>query len=314
MFATAWPLVARAQPSKVWRVGYLSSAFTPLKSPGDAVIFEAFPQQMNDLGYVEGKNLIIEARYAEGQFDRLPAFATELVSLPCDVIVAVATPAIAAAQRATSTIPIVMSPSTDPIGSGFVKSFARPGGNITGVANLYGDMTAKSVELLHTILPDAKKIAVLMSSNPTHPSLYEVARAAAQSLGLSTIPIVAPTPADRDRAFQDIVKENCDALFVLADPATTDIPPLAAKFKIPSIYQISFLVDAGGLASYGANLPAMLSKAAQYVDKIFKGADPANLPVEQPTKFEFVLNLKTAKELGMTIPESIVARADKVIE
>jgi hypothetical protein len=197
--AAVWPLMAGAQQTKVWRVGYLSSAFTPLKSFGDAVILEAFHQQMNDLGYVEGKNLIIEARYAEGQFDRLPAFATELVPLRCDVIVAVATPAIAAAQRATSTIPIVMSPSTDPIGSGFVKSFARPGGNITGVANLYGDMTAKSVELLHTILPDAKKIAVLMSSNPTHPPLYEVARAAAQSLGLSTIPIVAPTPADRDR-------------------------------------------------------------------------------------------------------------------
>ena len=312
--AAVWPIVARAQQNKVWRVGYLSSAFTPLKSPGDAVIFEAFRQQMNDLGYVEGKNLIIEARYAEGQFDRLPAFATELVSLPCDVIVAVATPAIAAAQRATSTIPIVMSPSTDPIGSGFVKSFARPGGNITGVANLYGDMTAKSVELLHTILPDAKKIAVLMSSNPTHPPLYEVTRAAAQSLGLSTIPIVAPTPADRDRAFQDIVKENCDALFVLADPATTDIPPLAAKFKIPSIYQISFLVDAGGLASYGANLPAMLSKAAQYVDKIFKGDDPANLPVEQPTTFEFVLNLKTSRALGLSIPETVILRADRLVE
>jgi putative ABC transport system substrate-binding protein len=207
-----------------------------------------------------------------------------------------------------------MSPATDPIGSGFVKSFARPGGNITGVANLYGDMTAKSVELLHTILPDAKKIAVLMSTNPTHLPLYEVARAAAQSLGLSTIPIVAPTPADFDHAFEDIVKENCNALLVLADPAKEPIPLLAAKFKIPSIYQISGLVDSGGLASYGANLTAMFSKAAQYVDKIFKGGNPADLPVEQPTRFEFVLNLKTAKSLGISVPESVLLRADRIVE
>ena len=175
--AAAWPLTAGAQQTKVWRVGYLSPAFPPDKSPGDAAVFEAFRGKMNDLGYVEGKNLIIEVRYAEGQSDRLPALANELVSLPCDLIVAFATPAIAAAQRATSTIPIVMSPSTDPIGSGFIKSFAHPAGNITGVANLYGDMTAKTVELLHAILPGAKKIAVLMSSNPTHPPLYDVIRA-----------------------------------------------------------------------------------------------------------------------------------------
>lgn len=310
----AWPLVVRAQQSKTWRVGYLSPAFSPLNNSVDAAVFEAFRQQMRNLGYFEGKNLIIEGRYAEGHFDRLPAFANELVSLSCDVIVAVATPAIAAAQRATSTIPIVMSPSTDPIGSGFVKSLARPGGNITGVANLYGDVTPKSVEFLHAVLPNAKKIAVLLSSNPTHPPLYEIAQATAQSLGLFTVRVVAPTAADLDRAFQDIAKGNCDALFVLADPMRPAIITLATEYKIPSVYQISLFVDAGGLASYGANLPAMFSLAATYVDKILKGSNPAELPVEQPTRFEYVLNLKAGKSLGVSIPENIIHQADRVIE
>ena len=182
--AAAWPVATLAQQSKIWRVGYLTSG-----SMSNAT-FNAFRQELGNLDYVEGKNLIIEVRIAEGYFDRLRAFAAELVSFPCDVIVAVATPAIAAAQRVTSTIPIVMSPSTDPIGSGFVKSFAHPGGNITGIANMFGDMTAKSVEILHEALPNAKKIAVLMSSNPTHPPLYEVAHDAAQLLGLSTVPVL----------------------------------------------------------------------------------------------------------------------------
>jgi putative ABC transport system substrate-binding protein len=312
--AAAWPLMARAQSSKVWRVGFLTPAFPPLKSPGDAAAFDAFRQELSNLGYVEGKNLIIEGRWTEGQIDRLPAFANELVSLPCDAIVANGMAAIAAAQRATSTIPIIMAPSTDPVGAGFVKSLAHPGGNITGVANVSSDVTAKSVELLHTILPDGKKIAVLMSPNPTHPPLYEVTRVAAQSFGLSTVPVLAQTPADLDRAFQEIVKENCDALFVLADTPRPTIMSLAATYKIPALYQYSLLVDAGGLASYGADVIPMFSKAAQYVDKIFKGADPANLPAEQPSKFEFVLNLKAAKALGLTIPDSILARADKVID
>jgi putative ABC transport system substrate-binding protein len=314
--AAAWPMVVRAQQQtdKVWRVGYLSSVFSPSESAEAAVVFEAFRQRMKDLGYIEGKNLIIEARFAEGKWDRLPALASELVSLQCNVIVAIATPAIAAAQRATSTIPIVMSPSTDPVGSGFVKSFSHPGGNITGVANLYGDMTAKSFELLHVVLPEAKKIAVLMSANPTHPPLYERAREAAESLGLSAVRILALTPDDLERAFSDMIREKCDALFVLGDPIRPAIVSLADKFKIPAVYQFSLFVDAGGLASYGANLQAMYSLAATYVDKILKGADPAELPVEQPTRFEFVLNLKTAKSLGVSIPETVILRADRVIE
>jgi putative tryptophan/tyrosine transport system substrate-binding protein len=175
-------------------------------------------QQLNTLGYIEGRNLIIDARDAKGRNDHLPALAKELVALQPNVIVAVATPAIAAAQRATSTIPIVMTPSPDPIGSGFVKSFARPGGNITGLANMFGDLTAKSLEVLRTIVPKARKIAVLMSSNPTHPPLYEVASNAAQAIGLSTVPIKAAAPSDLERAFEDIGKAHCDAVFVLADP------------------------------------------------------------------------------------------------
>jgi putative tryptophan/tyrosine transport system substrate-binding protein len=207
-----------------------------------------------------------------------------------------------------------MSPSIDPIGSGFVKSLAHPGGNTTGVANLMGDTTAKSFEVLHTILPEAKKIAVVMSSNPTHPAPYEAARVAGQSLGLTTVRILAPTPAELDRAFEDIVREHCDALFVLPDTIRPTIVPLAAAKKIPDIYQFSLFVDAGGLASYGANAQAMFSSAATYVDKIFKGSDPADLPVEQPTRFEFVLNLKTARSLGLSIPEAVILRADRIIE
>jgi putative tryptophan/tyrosine transport system substrate-binding protein len=308
--AAAWPVVARAQQARLWRVGFMS----PAEKSAEGAVFGAFHQRMKELGYVEGKNLIIESRYAEGHFERLTSFANELVAMPCDVIVAAATPAIAAAQRATSTIPIVMSPSADPLGSGFVKSLAHPGGNTTGVASLYGEMTAKSLEYLHAIVPNAKKIAVLMSSNPLHPSLYERTRVAAQILGMSTVPILAPTPSDLDRAFNDIVEAKCDAVFVLNDPIRPTVVPLTAANSLPAIYQYSLYVDSGGLASYGANVEAMFSKAADYVDKIFKGANPADLPVEQPTKFEFVLNLKTAKSLGLSISESVILRADRIIE
>jgi len=312
--AGQWPLVARAQQARVWRVGIISPTFPPLKDRATAVVLEKFRQRLRELGYAEGNNLVVDERYAEGQIDRLPALANELVSMRCDVIVAVATPAIAAAQRATSKIPIVMSPATDPIGSGFVKSFARPGGNITGVANLYGDMVAKTIEFLHAIVPGARKLAVLMSSNPTHPHLYGIARAAAESLGLSTIPALASTPDDLDRTLQDVANEKCDALFVLADPIRPTIVPLTAKYKIPAIFQFSLFVDAGGLASYGASVEGMFIAVAQYVGKILKGADPGDLPVEQPTTFEFALNLKTARSLGLSIPQSVISRADRMIE
>jgi putative ABC transport system substrate-binding protein len=207
-----------------------------------------------------------------------------------------------------------MTPATDPIGSGFVKSFARPGGNITGLANMYGDTTTKIFDVISSILPSARKIAILMSSNPTHPGLYEVSRAAAHTVGLSTVPIVAPTPADLEQAFQNIGRERCDAVFVLADPIRLKIVDLANAVPIPAIYQISEFVEAGALASYGPSLSVMFRRSAQYVDRIFKGGAPADMPVEQPTKFELVLNLRAANVLNLSIPEAIILRADKVIE
>ncbi|WP_213290964.1 ABC transporter substrate-binding protein [Bradyrhizobium sp. sGM-13] len=308
--AAAWPEVGWSQQGKTWRIGYLTPGFVY----PDFTLFEVFRQELSTLGYTEGKNLIIDKRAAEGRNDRLPALVDELIALHPDAIVAIATPAIAAAQRATSTIPIVMTPATDPIGSGFVKSFSRPGGNITGLANMYGDTTAKIFDVIRAVLPNARKIAVLMSSNPTHPGLYEVSRSAAQAVGLSTVPIVAATPAELERAFQDIKKENSDAVFVLADPIRLTIVALAAAAPIPAIYQISEFVEAGGLASYGPSLSIMFRRSAQYVDRIFKGAAPADMPVEQPTKFELVLNLKTARLLKLSIPEAVVLRADMVIE
>jgi putative tryptophan/tyrosine transport system substrate-binding protein len=310
--AAAWPMLAQAQQSKVWRIGYLHSGFW--NSVPDAALFETFSQELNTLGYVEGMNLVIDKRAAETKLDRLPALANELVALHPNVIIAVTTPAALAAQRATSTIPIVSLPVTDPVRSGLVKSLAHPGGNITGLAFMSQDFTAKSVEVLHTIVPGAKKIAILMSSNPIHPPLYELASSAAQLIGLSTVPITAVTKADLDRAFQEMGKANCDALLNLPDPIELAIVPLAAAAKIPAVYQAVEFVEAGGLASYGPSLQSMWKRSAQYVDKIFKGADPADLPVEQPTTFELGLNLKTAKSLGLSIPETVILRADKIIE
>jgi putative tryptophan/tyrosine transport system substrate-binding protein len=301
-----WPLAARAQQQKIWRVGCLSSG------PADSL--DSFRQRLTALGYIEGKNLIVDARAAEGRYDRLPGFAKEIVDLHPDAIVAEATPAIAAAQLATKTIPIVMAPATDPIGSGFVESFARPGRNITGVANMFGDLTAKSLEILHRVVPNAKTVAVLMSANPTHAQLYEVASNGARMIGLSTVPFVAATPADLDRAFLEIKQARCDALYTLADPYRPKIPELAAATQIPAIYQYGYFVETGGLMSYGPDIRALIAHAADSLDKIFKGANPADLPVEQPTKFEFVLNLKAAKALGLAIPESVALLADKVVE
>lgn len=305
--AVTWPLAARAQPQKSWRIGCLSS--------GRLESLDTFRRRMTDLGYIEGKNLTVDSRAAEGQYDRLPGLAKEIVDLHPDVIIAEATPAIAAAQRETKSVPIVMAPATDPIGSGFVDSFARPGRNITGVANMFGDLTAKSLDFLHRVLPNAKKIAVLMSANPTHAQLYEVASKGARAIGMSTLPFVAATPTDLDRVFAEIKQARCDALYALADPYRPKIPELAASAQIPAIYQYGHYVETGGgLMSYGPDVLALIARAADYVDRIFKGASPAVLPVEQPTRFEFILNLKTAKALGLALPESIVLMADKVVE
>jgi putative tryptophan/tyrosine transport system substrate-binding protein len=294
--AVVWPVVALAQQSagKVWRVAYLYPG--NLDNPPDRALFDAFRAEMRELGYIEGKNLVIDNRNADGNAERLPSLVTELIALRPDVIVAIATPAIAAAQHATSTIPIVMAPATDPVASGFIKSLAHPGGNITGMANMFGDAIGKSVELLHTLLPSAKRIAVLMSTNPTHPQQYALVDTAAKTLDLTVVRVMVPTPAHLEQAFERMMQENCDALFVLADPTRPTIVSLAAKAKMPTFYQFSNFVVLGGLASYGAALKPIYRKVAEYVDKIFKGADPAELPVEQPVVFELALNLRVCPE------------------
>ena len=309
--AAAWPMVARAEQEKIWRVGYLYRHATKVS----AALFDVFRIKLEQLGYVEGKNLNLDVRRADDDYTRLPTLAATLVSLAPNVIVSTTTPATAALQRATSSIPIIMAGVGDPVASGFVKSLAKPGGNITGPSNLSIDLTAKSLELLHAAVPSAQRIAVLRSPNQAHETMLREAYAAAEGLGLKIIPVMARTPADLDATFSIMRQQNCEALFVFADARITQkIVELADKWRLPAIYQITGFVDMGGLLSYGQNWTELFQHAAIYVDKILKGANPADLPVEQPTKFELEINLKTAKALGLTIPDSILARADKVIE
>jgi putative ABC transport system substrate-binding protein len=315
--AAAWPVVANAQQQtdKVWRVGYLSpSSATNLS----VALLDAFRLKLNDLGYVEGRNLGLYVRRANDDFARLPSLASELVSLAPDVIVSSATNATLAFQRATSSIPIVMVVASDPIGTGLVKSLAKPGGNITGLSNQSFELTAKTLELLHVAFPNAKRIAVLMTGNPyPQEGMLKDAYVAAGALGLTIIPVMARTLDDLGDAFAKMHSESCDALFVLTDSRSSlnrRSVELANEWRLPAIYQGGFIVDMGGLMSYGPDYHESFRQAAVYVDRILKGANPADMPVEQPTKFELAINLKTSKLLGLTIPDSIVARADKVLE
>jgi putative ABC transport system substrate-binding protein len=312
--AVVWPLTAFAQQrsGKIWRVAYLYPE--NLDNPADRNIFDAFCGELRRLGYIEGKNLVIDVWLAQGKIDRLPSLVSEAVALKPDAIVGIGTPSVVAARHATSTIPIVMSPGGDPVRAGLVTSLARPGGNITGIADLNDEALGKLIELLHLVIPAAKRIAVLMSSNPNHLWRYGLTETAARTLGLATVQIVALTPADLEQAFDSMVQEKCDALFVLPDATRPAIVSLAAKAKMPAFYPLTSYVVLGGLASYGANLESLFRKTAQYVGKIFMGAAPAELPVEQPVTFDLALNLKTAAALGLNIPDSVLARADKVIE
>jgi putative ABC transport system substrate-binding protein len=301
---------ASAQHSgKIWRVAYLN----PGVDTGTS-IYRDWLQRMGELGYVEGENLVVDRRYAEGDYSRLPQLVHELIELKPDAMLAIATPAIAAAQRATTTIPIIMGPATDPVGSGFIKSLAHPGGNITGLANMSGDYTPKTVELLRELLPQARRMAVLMSSNSTHPMQYSLAETAAHNLGLEIVPVTAAKEEDLDQAFQTIARAQCDALLVLNDPVRPRTVRLAAHARLPAVFQNEVVISQGGLASYGPDVGSLIVQTAVYIDRIFKGASPADLPVQQPTKFILKLNLKTAKELGLTIPPLLLARADEVIE
>jgi putative ABC transport system substrate-binding protein len=313
--AAAWPVAARAQQSsRVWRVGFLSP--TP-ETDFTRALSGAFRLRLQELGYVEGQNLILDVRRADGKLARLPGLAAELVSLRPDVIVAATASATAAAQKATSSIPIVIVTAIDPIGSGFVKSLARPGGNITGLTTMNRDLAAKSLELLVLIVPNARRIAVLMSDTPGHELQIKDIQGPAQTWGLKVVPVTAIGPAALKHAFEKIGTEKSDGVIVLGDSNVAqyaNIIDLAAATRLPAIYQVSAFARMGGLLSYSTDFVDLFRRAAVYVDKILKGAAPAELPVEQPTKFELVINLKTAKALGLTIPDSLLVRADEVIE
>jgi len=310
-----WSAQVRAQQSssKILRVAFLYPG-----TIGDAErpVWEAFLSELGSRGYIEGKNFVLHRREANGRIERVPALIDELITLRPDVIVVVTTIGAVAAQHATATIPIVMWGAVDPVGFGLVSSLARPGGNITGTTAMSDVSVSKAVELLHLLVPAAHRLAVLMSSGAAAQPLHlALAKKAAEAMGLIVVPLSAPTAADLDNAFAEMVAKQCDALLVPIDVAIRpSIPSLAAKSKIPAVYQLGNFVDIGGLASYGASQKQIARRTAYYVDKILKGTSPSDLPVEEPVTFELAVNLKTAAALGLTIPDAILARADRVIE
>jgi ABC-type uncharacterized transport system substrate-binding protein len=303
------------QPTKIPRLGYLNANF-PTTNP---VRIEAIRQGLRELGYVEGKNIVIEWRYAEGKQDGLPALAAELVRLKVDVIVTSASGETRAAKEATSTIPIVMTNDNDPVGSGFVASLARPAGNITGLSTLAPELSGKRMEILREIIPRLSRVAVLASSTqPGYAQVLEEMELAAKAFGLKLQHLNVLVPKDIETAFRAAGEARADAVLLLSSAVLTSqrtqIIELAVKSRLPASYPRPEFVEAGGLMTYGPNITDLSRRAATYVDKILKGAKPANLPVEQPTKFELVINLKAAKQIGLTIPQSVLYKADKVIK
>ena len=302
------------QPVKVPRIGVLTGA-----SPGPSANLEAFRQGLRELGYVEGKNIVVEYRYAEGKSDRLPELVSELLHLKVNVIVVSGTGPTSAAKRATSTIPIVMAQSSDPVGSGVIASLARPGGNVTGLTTIAAELSGKRLELLKEASPSVSRVAVLWDPDSPGPVVaFKETQVVAQTLGVQLQSLEARSPNDFEGAFKAATRERAGALTVLASLLTLThrkpIVNLAAKNRLPATYPDSQFVEAGGIMSYGTDVADLWRRAATYVDKILKGAKPGDLPVEQPTKFELVINLKTAKQIGLTIPPNVLARADKVIK
>ena len=303
------------QPSKVIRVGCLLAA----SASSEKSRIEAFRQGLRELGYVEGKNIVIEWRFGDGKQDRLPALAAELVRLKVDIIVTGGSAATRAAKEATTTIPIVMMQDADPVGSGFVASLARPGGNITGLSTLAPELSGKRLELLKEIIPKLSHVAVFgTSTQPGNAQMLGEVELAAKAFGVKLQYLDVLSSKDIANAFQAASKGRADAVLMLlgrvAISQRTEIAELAVKNRLPVIYEREIYVEAGGLMSYGVNWNDLDRRAATYVDKILKGAKPADLPVEQPKKFEFIINLKAAKEIGLTIPPNVLVRADKVIK
>jgi ABC-type uncharacterized transport system substrate-binding protein len=312
------PVVEAQQAANMYRVGLV----VPGSASGGRTA--AFRQGLRALGYIEGRNIAIEARYADGRADRLPGLVAELVNLKVDVLVIEGNAGINAGRNATKTIPIVMAPSGDPLGAGFVASLARPGGNLTGLSLLLTGLAQKRLELIREAVPMASRLAVLWSparratGSITADLGFAETQTAAKSLRVQLQSIEVDGPADFDRAFSTMRREHADALALLSNSLLFThrqrLTELAQKHQIPAMFEFREFVDAGGLMAYGANLDDLSRRAATYVDKILKGAKPADLPIEQPTKFELVINLKTAKALGLTIPQSILVRADEIIQ
>ena len=308
------PLAAQAQQAaKIPRIGWVGGTIACARE------CEAFRQGLRDLGYVEGRDIVIEYRDTGAKLERIPAVVTDLVALKVDVIVVGNTPAAVAAKQATTTLPIVFTSVGDPIASGLVTSLRRPGGNLTGFSVVAQDLVGKLLELLKQAVPDVSRVALLVNANDRAKNdRINAAAVAARELGVQLQVVEARSPADFDRAFSDMTKARAGALAVLPTPMfvteRSRLVDLAAKNRLPTMFPYSQFVDAGGLMAYGPNLYDLSRRAATYVDKILKGSKPGDLPVEQPTKFELVINLKTARALGLTIPPSLLARADQVIE
>ena len=312
--AAGWPLAARAQQlTKSYRIGMLETISPALNAPQ----LDAFRNGLRELGYVEGQQYVIEYRSTDGRAERFPELAIELVRVGVDLIVARGTPASIAAKNATSTTPVIMASVGDPLL--IVESLARPGRNVTGLSAFVNEMTSKRLDLIKELVPAMSRIALLHNmSNPVAPPQWEETRTAARSLGIQAELLDVRSREDLSRAFETAVRRRVDALLVAVDGLfqanTQMIVELAARNKVPAIYVGREFIEVGGLMTYGVSFPHLYLRAAAYADKIFKGAKPADLPVEQPTKFELIINLKTAKALGLTIPPKLLFTADEVIE
>jgi ABC-type uncharacterized transport system substrate-binding protein len=312
--AAAWPLAARAQSAKLPTIGFLGPS-TPLAM---SQWVAAFAQRLRELGWTEGRTVAVEYRWAEGRSERLAEIAAEFVRLKVDVIVTYATPPVIAAKQATGVIPIVSAVMGDPVGTGLIASLARPGGNVTGLSALTPDLAGKRLELLREVIPGLRRLACLANvSNPIAALEMDEVQAAARTLGLDVVTLEIRRPEDIAPAFETL-NGRAQALYVAGDPLVLTnrvrINTLALVARLPAIYNSREYVEAGGPMSYGVNWPDMFRRTAGFVDKILRGAKPADLPVEQPTKFDLVINLTTVKALGLTITESFLLRADEVIE
>jgi putative ABC transport system substrate-binding protein len=298
---------------KVWRIGFLASDSSSTR------VYDGFQQGMRELGYFEGKNCVIPRRFADGQYDRLPSLASELVRLNVDVIVAGTTLSVQAAHQATATIPIVMVAVPDPVGEGFATSLSRPGGNITGLSNIVTELSIKHLELLRIAVPNLSSVAVLINPlNPSDSLILEQIHGAAYARGLKVLPVEASSASQIEAGFGAMTRERTEALVVAADSyfdvQRDQITKLAVKNRLPTIFSSRESTEAGGLMSYGQDLTEHYRRAATYVDKIIKGAKPGDLPIEQPTVLELVINRRVAKALGLAIPQELTLRADKMIE